>query len=111
MDDASDLELEPGDFLYQADQEIFLVLMEESDDSYLFSVHGWRDIDKERVAGYMERQDALYSQEVIDTLVDEEADESTRESYERLLKVFDNYRGEFEESGPHKDFSLVDYEE
>jgi len=36
-------DLTAGDFLYQSDQELFLVVVDETEDSYVFAAHGWRD--------------------------------------------------------------------
>lgn len=109
MEDERELDLEPGDFLYQADQELFLVVMREQEDSYLFSVHGWRDIDKNRVDEYVENDHSkLYGKDYIDDVIEEDAPEESEKNYERLLELFEQYAKDFEDEGPHTDFALED---
>lgn len=86
------LDLKPGDFLYQSDQELFLVLAEENDETFTFAVHGWREIDKDRVEEYVDgRNGKLHKQEHVDEIVVEEADDDTIENYERLYELFYQY--------------------
>lgn len=109
MTDKSEIDLEPGDFVYQSDQELFLVVMEEGDDSYHMAAHGWREIGKERLTEYVQGQHGkLYRQEEIDEIITEEADDNTVQNYERLHDLFSEYSSEFEDDGPHKDFALED---
>lgn len=107
----SDDLLEPGDFLYQTDQELFLVVMEERDESYLFSVHGWRDIGQERIKEYLEgHHGKLFTEDDFETVIDEEADEEIQESYERLNELFDEYAADFENVVPADEFTMEDHE-
>lgn len=103
-------ELEKGDFVYQSDQELFLVVMGVQEDSYNFAVHGWRNIGKERLAEYIDHQNGkLYRQDQIEELVENEADEETAANFEKLMELFESYEQvEFEEEGPHTDFALED---
>lgn len=92
MEDEPTLDLEPGDFLYQTDRERFLVVMEDRGDSYLFSVHGWREIGKERATGYVEEpHGSLHTQEQFEEVIDQEADEDTAANYEKLKEMFQKY--------------------
>jgi hypothetical protein len=109
MADERQLDIEPGDFLYQVDQELFLVLMEERDDEYLFSVHGWREIDKDRAAGYVKgEQGKLHSQDKFESVVEERADDETTESYEKMKALFEKYSDDFDTEGPVETFSMED---
>jgi hypothetical protein len=110
MDTETSVELEAGDFVYQSNQELFLVVMEENDNSYVFAVHGWREIDKDRLDGYVEREDGrLFKQDDVDTVIDENADDDTTEHYERLREFFSQYsNADFPDSGPHTEFTLDD---
>lgn len=108
MDDVS-VSLEPGDFLYQSDQELFLVVMEEDDDSYLFAVHGWREIDKERLGEYIDGENGkLHRREDVETVVEEDGDDDTIERYRALYKLFREYSDKSDEDGPHREFTLED---
>lgn len=112
MAEETDLDLEPGDFLYQADQEIFLVVMEEQDDSYLLAAHGWRNIGKDRLDDYIqnEQRSKLYGQDEVDEIVGEEADDRAAANYTRLRGLFQQYAEDFDDTGPHVDFAIDDKE-
>ncbi len=108
-DEDPELDMEPGDFLYQSDQELFYVLMRESDHSYLFSVHGWRDIDKERAVEYVDGEHGkLYREEQIEQVMEDEASDEATENYEKLKKLFRRYSKNFDDSGLAENFSMED---
>lgn len=100
--------LEPGDFLYQSDQELFLAMIEERDESYVFAVHGWREIDKDRVEEYIEDDKSrIHSKEKIERLVENQADASEKEKFEMLQELFETYEDvDASEDGPQDNFSL-----
>jgi hypothetical protein len=104
------IELEPGDFVYQADQELFLVVMEDDDDTYHFAVHGWRTIDKDRLDEYMTHRDKqMFYDDEIDHILQEEATEEELERYRTIVKVFETYKEHsFLPDGLHTDFSMDD---
>jgi len=107
-DDRQELSLEPGDFLYQVNQELFLVVVKEKDDSYLFSVHGWRDIDKERAYEYVNGDHGkLHSQETFEQVIQEEGSEEVEEKYAELQELFERYADDYDES-PGDRFALSD---
>lgn len=109
MGDDESFDIEPGDFLYQSDQELFLVVMEEREDSYLFSVHGWREIGKERLSEYVKGEHGkLHKQSDVDEIIENEADDETTDNYRRLHELFLKYSENTDESGPHTDFALED---
>lgn len=111
MADDIDLDLEPGDFLYQTDQELFLVVLDEQDESYTFSVHGWRDIGKERLSGYVDGQHGkLYRQEDFEDVVEDEADENIADNYDRLKELFEQYSNGVPDDDPSEDFAMEDHE-
>lgn len=103
-------DLQPGDFVYQADQELFLVVMDEDKDSYQFAVHGWRDIDKERLDEYIDHQSGkLYRQHQVEDLIESEGNADTKQKFNLLKRLFAAYgAGEFTDEGPHTDFALED---
>jgi hypothetical protein len=105
-----EIDLSTGDFVYQSDQELFLVVVDEDEDSYRFSVHGWRTIGKNRLEEYLSHQNGkLHSKEDIESFVTEKGDDKERENYEKLKKMFDSYDNiELGDDGPHKEFSLDD---
>lgn len=105
-------ELSAGDFLYQADQELFLVVMDERENSYLFAAHGWRSIDKNRVEEYTNNENGqLYTEDVVEEIIDEDASESVRQSYEQLTELFEMYEDmDVPEFGPQEDFAMDDTE-
>lgn len=110
MDDEQSIDIEPGDFLYQVDQELFLVAMEERDDTILFSVHGWREIDKNRAANYVKGEPGkLHSQEQFEQVVEEKADAETTENYEKLKQLFKQYSDDFDTDGPAETFAMDDH--
>jgi len=103
-------ELEKGDFVYQNDFELFLVCIGETEESYRFAVHGWRNIDKERVGEYIDHKNGeLNKQEDIKKVVKEHGDDDQKEHFEELLRLFSEYSdANFSEDGPHTDFALED---
>lgn len=109
MVDQQTLELEQGDFLYQVDQELFLVVMDEREDSYLFSVHGWRDIDKSRAYEYVEGEAGkLHSQAQFENVVEEAADDETKAAYKKLRSIFQSYSKDVGETEIADTFSMED---
>lgn len=102
------VELSPGDFLYQSDQELFLVVVEENDESFKFAVHGWRDIDKERIDEYIEdSRSKVHKQDEVEDLISDEGDDQTREQFNRLKQLFNVYeQAEVPDDGPQEDFTL-----
>lgn len=101
-------DLSVGDFLYQSDQELFLVVIEEHDDSYTFAAHGWREIGKERIDGYVEdSRSKIYEQEDIEELIDEQGGEDTKKQLDRLKQLFAAYEdNDVPEDGPQEKFAL-----
>lgn len=95
-------ELSPGDFLYQSDQELFLVVMEEKEESYRFAAHGWRDIDKERLDEYIEdSRSKIHRQSKFEEEFD---DDENLNKLKQLFKVYEN--AELPDDGPADDFAL-----
>lgn len=102
-------ELEEGDFIYQADQELFLVCIDENDDSYEFAVHGWRTIGKERLDRYMENDPTLQSEAQVEEVVRQADDPQGSEKLGWLKGVFEQYQdADIEEESAHSDFALDD---
>lgn len=102
------VELNEGDFVYQSDQELFLIVLEEDEDSYLFAAHGWRNIDKERIEQYVEdSQSKVHRQSEIEKLIEEQGDDETTEQYDKLQELFDAYsRTDVSDDGPEKAFAM-----
>lgn len=102
-------DLEIGDFVYQSDQELFLVVIGEDDNSYQFAVHGWRNIDKERLEEYIDHENGkLYKQDDIIETVESEASENEAANFNKLREMFGEYSNGTAEDGPHVDFALDD---
>lgn len=103
-------DLKSGDFVYQSDLELFLVVTGETETSYQFAAHGWREIDKERVDEYLSHESAkLSKQEDIIELVESEGDDETKKQFEKLLKLFNTYTDQdFEDGFPHENWTLTD---
>jgi len=103
-------DLKKGDFVYQSDLELFLVVTGETENSYKFAAHGWREIDKERIDEYLSHENAkLSKQEDIIELVENEGSDEIKEQFEKLLKLFNTYAEEdFEDGFPHENWTLKD---
>lgn len=101
-------DLDISDFLYQSDQELFLVVMDEDEDSYTFAVHGWREIGKDRIDEYIEHsRSKVHRQDEIEQLIDENADDDTEKQFNKLKQLFAVYENaNIPEEGPHRDFTL-----
>jgi hypothetical protein len=85
-------ELEPGDFLYQSDQELFLVVTGETEDGYRLAAHGWREISKERLAKYVDGEHGkLHTSDEIEEIIEEEGERDIREGFARLKSLFESY--------------------
>lgn len=97
-----------GDFLYQSDQELFLVVTGETEDSYSFAVHGWRTIGKDRIDEYIEdSRSKVHKQDEIDELISEKGNESTEQQFNKLKQLFSEYQNvELPSDGPNERFSL-----
>lgn len=100
--------LSPGDFLYQSDQELFLVVLEETEDSYIFAAHGWRDIDKSRIDEYIEdSRSKVHRQGEIESVIKEKGDADDQQKLNKLKQLFAVYeQSDVPEDGPHKKFAL-----
>ena len=108
------MDLSEGDFLYQADQELFLVVTEETEKSYKFAVHGWREIGKERLDEYIEDEHmSLHRGEQVEQIVEEDGSDEMRKRFDQLRELlFETYAdAELEDEGPHTDFILEDIDE
>lgn len=103
-------DLKKGDFVYQSDAELFLVVTGETENQYEFAAHGWRNIDKERLDEYLSHDNAkLNKQEDVIEHVEEKGDTETKEQFQKLLKMFNAYAdSEFEDGFPHENFTLRD---
>lgn len=104
------IDLSKGDFVYQSDQELFLVVMGETENSYQFAVHGWRDIDKQRLDEYVSHDNGkLYQQSDIDEVVESEGNDDEVEHFEQMKQMFRAYANiDISEDGPHTEFSFDD---
>jgi hypothetical protein len=86
-------DLSKGDFLHQADQELFLVCIDESEDSYTFAVHGWREIGKERLDEYLDHKSGkLFDGEELAQIVEDEGDDEDIENFEQFLELVSAYK-------------------
>lgn len=102
------VDLTPGDYIYQSDQELFLVVSEVNEDTYHFSVHGWREIDKDRIDEYIDNDKSnVHKQGEIEQLIDTKGDDDTQQKFNRLKQLFAVYEdAEFADDGPHSRFAL-----
>lgn len=101
------MDLEPGSFLYQADQEIFLAVIEDCDDEVRFAVHGWRTIDKDRLESYLSAgKPVMHTEEQVMEVIDEADDPDAERKIEWLKEIFETYKKDVDET--HEDFSLDD---
>lgn len=105
-----DIDLSEGDFVYQSNQELFLAVIGESENSYQFAVHGWRDIDKERLDEYISHDNGkLYQQDDVTEFVEEEGESEEIEHFQQMREMFETYAElELADEGPHTEFSFDD---
>lgn len=103
-------DLSEGDFVYQSDLELFLVVTGETENTYQFAAHGWREIDKERIDEYLSHENAkLTGQDEIIELVEDKGDDEVKKQFEKLLKMFNAYADhDFEDGFPHENWTLSD---
>lgn len=103
-------DLKKGDFVYQSDQELFLVVIDEDEESYTFAVHGWRTIGKNRLDEYLEHQHGkLFDEEDLVQLVEEEGDDHDADNFAKFLELVEAYEGvEVDKDGMIDDYSLED---
>ena len=105
------MDLSEGDFLYQGEQELFLVVVDETDDTYRLAAHGWRDIDKKRLDEYVESEHmSIYKGEDVIREVKRDGDSEMEDRISQLQRMlFDTYsKRTFTEEGPVEDFILDD---
>lgn len=108
-EDEPEVELEPGDFLYQSDQELFLVVTGETENGYRFAVHGWREINDHRLAEYLDGEHGkLHYEEDIEQVIEEEGDEETKQNFARLRDLFHSYDMGEEAQDVAENFALED---
>lgn len=106
------LDLSPGDYIYQSDQEIFLVVTAVNEDSYEFAVHGWREIADYRLQEYLDSEGGtLHRQDTVKQVVEEEKDSETAKQFDYMTDLFAEYADGLSDEGPHKEFGLVDSDE
>lgn len=101
-------ELSKGDFLYQSDQELFMVVTEVEEDTIKFAAHGWREIDKDRIEEYIEDSGSkVHGQDKVEELITNEGDDETRDKFNKLKQLFSVYeQAELPDDGPQNDFTL-----
>ena len=105
------MDLSEGDFLYQGEQELSLVVVDETDDTYRLAAHGWRDIDKKRLDEYVESEHmSIYKGEDVIREVKRDGDSEMEDRISQLQRMlFDTYSERtFTEEGPVEDFILDD---
>ena len=88
------VDLDVGDFVYQSDQKLFMVVTEETEDGYMFAVHGWREIDSDRLEQYLDEDGGkLYEQQHIKDALIGKTDEEDEvvQMFERLEDLFKEY--------------------
>jgi len=104
-------DLSKGDFVYQSDQELFLVVTGVKENSYQFAAHGWREIDKGRLMEYLDGENGeLYRQETVAEVVEEEKGENTQEKFNALRELFSAYENGLSDDGVHERFKMEDTE-
>jgi hypothetical protein len=107
-----DLDLSKGDYVYQSDQELFLVVTAVNDGSYEFAVHGWREISDYRLQEYLDGDTGkLHRQDQVERVVADSDQEDVKENFGELQELFKMYRGGLPEEGPHTEFKLEDTED
>lgn len=101
-------DLTVGDFLYQSDQELFLVVTGETEESYSFAVHGWREIGKSRIDEYIDdSRSKVHKQDEIDNLINEKGSQSTQQQFNKLKQLFSVYQNvDLPSNGPNTNFAL-----
>lgn len=104
------VELDKGDFLYQANEEIFLVCIENREDKIEFAVHGWRTIDKERLDQYLDAEKpVIHTENEVEEVIERVDDPDASDKYDWLTEIFEQYsESEIEDESAHEDFSLED---
>lgn len=102
------VDLNPGDYIYQSDQELFLVVIDETEDSYVFAAHGWRDIDKDRLDQYIQDSHSkVHSQDEVESMIDDEGGDKTQQQFNKLKQLFAVYeKADIPGEGAHTDFAL-----
>lgn len=110
-------DLEPGDFLYQANQELFLVCISSNESEVEFAVHGWRSIDKDRLNHYLDPEedfwgdfdDEIHTEEQVQKVIDQADDPNAQEKLDWLKEIFAQYADtDISQESAHSDFSLDD---
>lgn len=101
-------DLKEGDFLYQSDQELFLVVTGVTEDSYTFAAHGWRTIGKDRIDEYIDdSRSKVHRQGEIEELIDEKGEDDTERQFNKLKQLFSVYENsDIPDGGPQKDFAM-----
>lgn len=108
-EDEPDVDLDVGDFLFQGDQELFLVVTGETETGYRFSVHGWREINNHRLQEYLDGEHGrLHRSDEIADVITEDGDEDVQRKFERLQELFINYSLDDEAQEVAEQFSLED---
>lgn len=103
------LDLEKGDYVYQSDQELFLVVTGVNEDSYEFAVHGWREISDYRLQEYLDGDTGkLHRQQHVENVVENADEEGIEETFNELTDLFAEYHSGLSEEGPHEEFKLED---
>lgn len=102
--------MEKGDFLYQSDQELFLVLIDESDHAYRFAIHGWREIDKDRLDYYLSDEGgSIYTSDEARRTVEKHGNDTQKQQFNELLSFFKSYAdADIDEDGVHTTYSYDD---
>ncbi len=103
------VDLDEGDYLYQSDQELFLVVTSVNENSHEFAVHGWREIADYRLDEYLSDENGeLHRSEEVENLVQSSDDPSKQLALERLTELFEVYGDGIPSDGPHESFRLED---
>lgn len=104
------VDLEPGDFVYQANEEIFLVVMETNENNIEFAAHGWRTINRDRLDSYLEADiPVMHTAEEVREVAMSSDDPKAAQKLTWLEDLFAIYaEADIEEDSAHSDFALED---
>lgn len=105
------MDLDIGEFIYNADGEEFLVVIEETDDGYLFAKHGWIEMSDDRLEEYLDDDYmSMYTEDTVVEAVSNKGTDAQKDAIKMLQRQFMDLYGDvtLPTRGPHVEYVLDD---
>lgn len=98
---------EKGDFFYDPEHELFLVVSSTDDETYTLAVHGWWELSEDRIEEYREeKMPGFVTADELEELIAADGSDELQETFAEIQALFEKY-----ENGLDEEYNDFVYEE